>query len=93
MTYDRFYRCGMSTIAALAVNVLAIPFAVAGDLADFKSPLDNSSMIFELRSGEVETPVVKKFRETGVNGYRRRYRRDRRWQETLRIKLHHPSRC
>jgi cytochrome c-L len=44
--------------------------AVAGDLADFKSPLDNSSMIFELQSGEVETPVVKKFKDTGVNGYR-----------------------
>jgi len=27
-------------------------------------------MIFELRSGEVETPVVKKFKETGGNGYR-----------------------
>ena len=36
-----------------------------GDLADFKSPLDNSPMIFELQSGEVETPVVKKFKETG----------------------------
>jgi cytochrome c-L len=70
MTYDRFYRCGMSTIAALAVNVLAIPFAVAGNLADFKSPLDNSPMIFELQSGGVETPVVKKFKETGVNDYR-----------------------
>jgi mono/diheme cytochrome c family protein len=27
-------------------------------------------MIFELQSGEVETPVVKKFKEWGVNGYR-----------------------
>jgi cytochrome c-L len=70
MTYDRFYRCGMSTIAALAVNVLAIPFAVAGDLADFKSPLDNSPMIFELQSGEVETPAAKKIQGNGVNGYR-----------------------
>jgi cytochrome c-L len=39
-------------------------------LADFKSPLDNSPMFFELQSGEVETPVVKKFKDTGVNGYR-----------------------
>ena len=27
-------------------------------------------MIFELQSGEVETPVVKKFKETGCNGCR-----------------------
>jgi cytochrome c-L len=27
-------------------------------------------MIFELQSGDVETPVVKKFKETGGNGYR-----------------------
>ncbi len=51
----------MSTIAALAVNVLAIPFAVAGDLADFKSPLDNSPMI---------SPAAKKIQGNGVNGYR-----------------------
>ena len=36
-----------------------------GDLADFKSPLDNSAMIFELQPGEVETPVVKKIQENG----------------------------
>jgi cytochrome c-L len=64
------FRGQRLAIAALAVNVLAIPFAVAGDLADFKSPLDNSPMIFEVQSGEVETPVVKKYKEMGVNGYR-----------------------
>ena len=57
-------------MAALAVNTLAIGVAVAGDLADFKSPLDNSPMTFELQPGEVELPVVKKFKETGDNDYR-----------------------
>ncbi len=42
MTFDRFYRCGVNAITALAVNALVIGFAVAGDMADFKSPLDNS---------------------------------------------------
>jgi cytochrome c-L len=66
MSYDRLLRCG----AAIAVYALTIQLAVAGDVADFKSPLDDSPMTFELQSGEVETPVVKKFKETGVNEYR-----------------------
>lgn len=44
--------------------------AVAGDLSDFKSPLDNSPMTFPLAAGEVETPAVKNFKATGVNEYR-----------------------
>jgi cytochrome c-L len=42
----------------------------AGNLSDFKSPLDNSPMTFALRAGEVETPAVKNFKATGVNEYR-----------------------
>jgi len=41
--------------------------ATAGDLSDFKSPLDNSPMTFPLSAGEVETPAVKNFMATGVN--------------------------
>jgi cytochrome c-L len=44
--------------------------AAAGDLSDFKSPLDNSPMTFPLQAGEVETPAVKNFKATGVNEYR-----------------------
>jgi mono/diheme cytochrome c family protein len=32
--------------------------------------MDNSPMIFELQSGEVEMPVIKKFKKTGGNGCR-----------------------
>jgi cytochrome c-L len=42
----------------------------AGDLSDFKNPLDNSPMTFPLQPGEVETPAVKNFKATGVNEYR-----------------------
>lgn len=41
----------------------------AADLSDFKSPLDGSPITFRLQPGEVETPAVKKFKETGVNDY------------------------
>jgi cytochrome c-L len=54
----------------VAVNALAVSFVAAADVADFKSPLDNSPMTFELQPGEVETPAVKKFKETGDNDYR-----------------------
>ena len=40
------------------------------DLADFKNPLDNSPMTFELKPGETETPALKKFKQTGTNDYR-----------------------
>jgi cytochrome c-L len=44
--------------------------AIAGDLTDFKSPLDNSPMTFPLAAGEVETPALKNFKATGTNEYR-----------------------
>ena len=67
MSYDRLFRCG----AALAVHALTIQMAAAGDVGDFKSPLDDSPITFELQPGEAETPVLKKFKATGVNDYRR----------------------
>jgi cytochrome c-L len=63
-------ECSVSLFAAVAVNVMVVSIVTAGDIADFKSPLDDSPMKFELQSGEVETPVVKKFKETGDNDYR-----------------------
>jgi cytochrome c-L len=42
----------------------------AADLSDFKSPFDGSPMTFTLQPGEIETPVVKNFKATGVNDYR-----------------------
>lgn len=44
--------------------------ASADDLSDFKNPFDNSPMKFELLPNETETPVVAKFKQTGVNDYR-----------------------
>jgi cytochrome c-L len=63
-------QCSVSFLAAVAINALAVSFVSAGDVADFKSPLDNSPITFELQPGEVETPAVKKFKETGNNDYR-----------------------
>lgn len=62
------------SLLALAVTAIAgalglLP-AAAGDLADFKSPLDSSPMTFPLQAGEIETPAVKNFKATGVNEYR-----------------------
>jgi cytochrome c-L len=69
MSNHRFFRCS-GVIVALAVHTWTAPFAVAEDFADFKGPLDNSPLTFELQPGEVKTPIVKKFKETGVNDYR-----------------------
>jgi cytochrome c-L len=51
-------------------GVFALSPTAAGDLSDFKNPLDNSPMAFPLQAGEVETPAVKHFKATGVNEYR-----------------------
>jgi cytochrome c-L len=67
---DRFVLRIAAVLAAAAINATAISSTEAGDLADFKSPLDGSPMTFELQGGEVETPAVKKFKETGDNDYR-----------------------
>ena len=58
--------------AAAAALLLAASFAAtpADLLADFKSPIDGSKMTFPLKPGEEETPVLKKFKATGVNDYR-----------------------
>ena len=69
MLSNRFRQCSVGFLAAMA-NALALSFVAAGDVADFKSPWDNSPMTFELQPGEVETPAVKKFKETGDNDYR-----------------------
>jgi cytochrome c-L len=70
MVSIRLRRCGVVLLAGLAVNAMAIPYVTAGDVADFKNPLDNSPMTFELQAGEAETPTVKKFKETGDDDYR-----------------------
>ena len=54
----------------VATGALATSLAIAGDLSDFRSPLDNSPITFQLQPGEVETPAVKNFKATGVNEYR-----------------------
>jgi cytochrome c-L len=70
MIYNRLYRNGVKAAVMLAVNAAALSFVVAADVSDFKSPLDDSPMTFELQPGETETPAVKKFKETGINDYR-----------------------
>ena len=61
----------LSLFASMFLSgALAMSLANAGDLSDFKSPLDNSPITFQLLPGEVETPAVKNFKATGVNEYR-----------------------
>jgi cytochrome c-L len=66
----RLRHCAAQFLIVTAVGALAVSVAVAGDIADFKSPLDNSPMTFELQPGETETPAVTKFKQTGDNDYR-----------------------
>src|SRR6202041_1101279 len=71
MPLNLFAPPRVSLIALTVVwSAFNLPPAVAGDLSDFKSPLDNSPMTFPLQPGEVETPAVKSFKATGVNAYR-----------------------
>jgi cytochrome c-L len=57
-------------VLTIASSGFGLSRAAAGDLTDFKSPLDNSPMTFPLSAGELETPAVKNFKATGVNEYR-----------------------
>jgi cytochrome c-L len=68
----KFYSAACVSLSALTIVLGAFDLApaIAGDLSDFKSPLDNSPMTFPLQAGEVETPAVKSFKATGVNEYR-----------------------
>lgn len=69
---SEFFPLPRPSLFALMVvsGALAISVANADDLSDFKSPLDNSPIAFQLQPGEVETPAVTKFKATGVNDYR-----------------------
>ena len=51
MVSHRFRPCSLVFLGALAVNAVAVSLVVAGDVADFKSPLDNSPIMFELQTG------------------------------------------
>jgi cytochrome c-L len=71
MPLNLFSLPRISVVAlTIASSGLSPSPAAAADLTDFKSPLDNSPMTFPLSAGEVETPVVKNFKATGVNEYR-----------------------
>src|SRR5215813_13768790 len=70
MISDRLRRCSAGLLLAALVNAMVVSFSAAGNVADFKNPLDNSPITFELQAGEAETPAVKKFKETGDNDYR-----------------------
>lgn len=66
----RFLFSFSLVVLTLLSGVIAVPLANADDLSDFKSPLDNSPITFQLQPGEDETPAVKNFKATGVNEYR-----------------------
>ena len=71
MQLKLFFAPRVSLFALMvASGAFGLSPAAAGDLSDFKSPLDNSPMTFPLQAGEVETPAVKNFKATGVNEYR-----------------------
>jgi cytochrome c-L len=69
---SNFFSAPRVSLLALTVvgGTLGLSPATAGDVPDFKSPLDNSPMTFPLRTGEVETSAVKNFKATGANEYR-----------------------
>ena len=69
MRTGRLFRLSAVLLAASA-SIWSLSSARSDDLADFKSALDGSPMKFELKPGEVETPVLKKFKATGINDYR-----------------------
>jgi len=60
--------------AAVVAAALIVPGGICVKaqnlLSDFKDPFDGSPLKFSSQPGEVETPVVKKFKVTGVNDYR-----------------------
>jgi cytochrome c-L len=66
----RPFLLGASVVSVSVLMLSGVLFANADDLSDFKSPLDDSPMVFVPQPGEVETPAVKKFKATGVNDYR-----------------------
>jgi hypothetical protein len=71
MQLNFFSAPRVSLLASTVVGgTLGVSPATAGDLSDFKSPLDNSPMTFPPQTGEVEMPAVKNFKATGVNEYR-----------------------
>jgi cytochrome c-L len=63
-------RLSLFALVAVLLGAFGTAQASAGDLSDFKNPLDNSPMNFQLQPGEIETPAVKNFKATGVNEYR-----------------------
>jgi cytochrome c-L len=65
-----FLSCLAKLVLIGISGVVGPSLASAGGLSDFKNPLDNSPMTFQLQAGEVETSAVKNFKTTGVNEYR-----------------------
>jgi cytochrome c-L len=70
MVFNRISRHALNVIAISIVNAITASLVIAADSVEFKSPLDNSPLTLELLPGEVDTPALKKFKETGVNDYR-----------------------
>ena len=56
----------------VAALIVAAPIGVKADdlLSDFKDVFDGSRLTFPLLPGETETPVLKKFKASGINDYR-----------------------
>jgi cytochrome c-L len=70
MVCSRISRYALNFITMSIANAITASFVVAADTVDFKSPLDDSPLTLEFLPGEVDTPALKKFKETGVNDYR-----------------------
>jgi cytochrome c-L len=59
-----------SWLLALAVSALAISGIARADKPVFTHPLDGAPIQVPLKPGEIETPALKQFKETGENPYR-----------------------
>jgi cytochrome c-L len=70
MVFNCISRHALNFIAISIANAITASLVMAANSVEFKSPLDDSPLTLELLPGEVDTPALKKFKETGVNDYR-----------------------
>ncbi|MET0517268.1 MAG: c-type cytochrome [Burkholderiaceae bacterium] len=61
---------GLSALLLALLTHGPTPLQAQGNGADFKDPLNGAPLTLPLKPGETETPVLQKFKATGVNGYR-----------------------
>jgi cytochrome c-L len=67
---ERLMSMLQKALMAGLLTVAGLHGAAAADKPVFLDPLDGKPIETPLKAGEVETPALKQFKETGVNAYR-----------------------